>query len=138
MNSLRVVTLLSVAVLTGCGLYESMGGVPHAERKLAVPAGTQSELIFNCAEGSIRSLPEPSNWNKEITKKDLQSGVMEVGSFDEENVIGFRARVMVNDEGTSIAIKVKGAGPYYTDLGVDSAADKLLEAMKKCLAVQRK
>ena len=138
MNSLRVMTLLTLVALTSCGLYESMGGIPHAERKLAVPAGTQSQLIFNCAEESIRSIPEPSNWNKEVTKRDLEAGVMDVGGFDEKNVIGFRARVTVNDKRTSIAMKIKGAGPYYTDLGVDGAADKLLSAMKKCLAVQRK
>ena len=138
MNSLRVVILLALVAPTGCGLYESMGGVPHAERKLAIPEGTQSQLIFNCVEESIRSIPEPSNWNKEITTRDLKSGVMDIGGFKEKNVIGFRARVMVNDERTSITMKIKGAGPYYTDLGVDDAADKLLEAMKKCLAIQRK
>ena len=138
MNASRWITVLALSALTSCGLYESMGGLPNAERKFAVPAGMQSQLIFNCAEESIRSIPEPSNWNKEITKKDLESGVMDFGRFDERNVIGFRARITTDNEKNSITIKVKGAGPYYTDLGVGSAADKLVEATKKCLAIQRK
>ena len=134
MCRLKFTALFCVIVLGGCEVYESFGGVPTASDELAVPPQTTTQQIFDCAEKSIGSVPEPSNWRKDVTRRDPNAGILETGDFDKENTIGFRARLRVDPGGALARIKIKGAGPYYTDLGVDDAMITLKTNLARCLA----
>ncbi len=75
-----------------------------------------------------------NNWDDRITLKDPSGGRLETGHFPEKNVIGFRVSVQYAANATTARVQVKGAGPYFVDLGVDAAMAAFVKQTSACLS----
>ena len=134
MNTSKWITVLALAALTGCGLYESAVGIPMATTTVQTPGATSVERVFQCAETSIKHLAQPGSfWRSDVTRRDTAQGVLETGDFDKANVGGFRARITFDKGSNQVKIDLKGAGAYYKDIGVEESATDLKEEMQDCL-----
>lgn len=134
MKASRGITVLALTALTGCGLYESVVGVPMAVATVQAPPATSVDRVFQCAETSINRLAQPDSfWRSDVTRRDRDEGILETGDFDKANVGGFRARITFDKRTNEIRIDLKGAGAYYEDIGVEKSAADLKGAMQGCL-----
>jgi hypothetical protein len=114
----------------GCAMLTST-----ASDTVAVPAGTKVETVFSCVEDSVRSLhQEQSLWNDRVTRREERIGIIETGDFEDDNVVGFRVRVQFALDAGEASIRIKGAGPYFTDLGVDKALVDFGARLRACLS----
>ena len=130
----RWTTVLALTFLTGCGLYESLAGVPAATEILRAPSATSANRVFQCAETSINQLAKANNfWRSDVTRRNPGEGVLETGDFGKANVGGFRTRITFDKRNNGVRIDLKGAGAYYKDLGVDKSAGELKDRMRACL-----
>jgi len=108
--------------------------VPTASGTLDLPAGTSTATVFVCVEESVRALHRAQSlWNDRVTRRDLSAGLIETGDFDDDNVIGFRVRVRSAPGSSEATVQIKGAGAYFTDLGVDKALSDFEAGMRACL-----
>lgn len=118
--------LLGVS-LTGCA--------PSASKDLVVPAQADNQRFVSCAERSVNRLAaKDDRWDSRITHRDPAGGTLETGDFPTENESGFRVRVTRDPGKSSAHVRVKGAGAYFTDLGVDAAAEAFADTLEQCLA----
>lgn len=112
---------------------EAVGITPAKTDTLAVPSGTSTQRLFDCAESSIRGFASTdSNWLP-VVRKDVSGGVLESEDFDAGNVVGFRVRIVRKDGSDTADLDLKGAGPYFMDLGVDGAVERLKASIGACL-----
>ncbi len=110
---------------------------PAASDTIAVPAGTSVEVVFTCVEDSARSLHQgQSLWNDRVTRRDERVGIIETGAFENDNVVGFRVRARFAADAEAILVTIKGAGPYFMDLGVEKAFAEFDTRMRVCLSKQ--
>jgi hypothetical protein len=122
-------------VSTGCVMSNLPMKAPSASGTLTAPAGTSVEAVFSCVENSVRPLHrEQSFWSDQVTRRDDRAGIIETGNFEENNVIGFRVRVQFTPESKEVSILIKGAGAYFTDLGVEKALVDFDARMQACLS----
>ncbi len=121
--------------LTGCVMSNTPMKVPSAEGTLPAPAGIGAEAVLSCAETSVRTLHERNElWNVRVTRRDDGRGLLETGEFDADNIGGFRIRVQYVPESNAVRIRLKAAGPYFMDIGVDKAFADLDAQMRQCLS----
>ena len=136
LSALLLAATLAGALLAGCHANPLAMSAPSRSTMLAVPKGADSQTVIACAERSIQALARGnSHWIGQPTVKDIPGGRFETGDFDEENIIGFRVRLVVKtgEPAASAALTIKGAGPYFSDLGVDAAMKSLVDETRKCL-----
>jgi hypothetical protein len=114
----------------GCAML-----TPTASGTVAAPAGTTVEVVFSCVEDSVRSLHQAQSlWDDRVTRRDGHTGTIETGDFEDDNVVGFRVRVRFALDAGEILVLIKGAGLYFTDLGVDEALAAFDSRMRVCLS----
>lgn len=101
---------------------------------LQAAAGTTTAVLFGCAEKSIATFRESSRFWPAVSVNDPARQVFETGDYDASNVGGFRVRMTYSEEEHLAQIEIKGAGPYYTDLGVDKAMVDFKASLQTCLA----
>ena len=134
MNVPRWVTVLALTSLTGCGLYESLVGIPTATAIMRTPSATSVNRVFQCAETGINQLATPNSfWRSDVTRRNPGEGVLETGDFGKANVGGFRARITFDRRNNEVRINLKGAGAYYEDIGVEKSVLDLKGRMQACL-----
>lgn len=121
--------------LTGCVMSNTPMKAPASAGSLPVPAGIDAEAVFSCVETSVHSLHDRNQlWNIRVTRRDAGRGVIETGDFDDDNIGGFRVSVRHNPESNDVRMQLKGAGPYFMDLGVDKAFVEFDAQMRQCLS----
>jgi hypothetical protein len=127
----RLIVLAWLALSTaGCAML-----APTASDTLAAPAGTTVEVVFSCVEDSVRALHQgQSLWDDRVTRRDERIGIIETGDFEDDNVVGFRARVRFALDAGEVQVRLKGAGPYFKDLGVDKALVDFGARVRACLS----
>lgn len=107
---------------------------PAKHDTLQTPAGTTTTMLFGCAEKSIATFRESSRFWPAVSVNDPTRKVFETGDYDATNVGGFRVRMTYSEDKRLAQIEIKGAGPYYTDLGVDKAMTDFKASLRTCLA----
>lgn len=118
--------LMSAAVLAGC--------TPTASRHIPLSPSTDAGRLAACAERVVAQLARQDNrWEARVTHRDRAAGGLETGDFKSWNATGFRIRVVPDLHRREAALHLKGAGAYFTDLGVDAAADRFVAAFRQCL-----
>lgn len=120
---------LIAVTLVGCTLIE-----PSATNRFSVKPGTASEIVFACAEKTIRSLKtQQGTWRDDVTTRDVRHGLLETGRFNEVNIIGIRTQLKYNPTTGDGRITIKASGPYFADLGADPAASELAMGVSQCV-----
>lgn len=115
-------------------MNEQAQATPTQRDSLQTPAGTTTAMLFGCAEKSIATFRESSRFWPAVTVNDPARKVFETGDYDATNVGGFRVRMTHSEDSHLAKIEIKGAGPYYTDLGVDKAMANFKASLQTCLA----
>lgn len=134
-NLTSAIFLLSIALcISGCAIIETLGLMPQTSEQVSVKAGTPTSVVFLCIEKSIQALhKKQSTWCTMVTLRDEVSGVMETGYFSKPNITGFRVKVIHMFRENTVKLKLKGAGPYYADIGVSNGLANLMEEFKLCI-----
>jgi hypothetical protein len=129
--------LIAISVITsicGCSVFEFLGGEPRASGTILTNNSVSTKKALECVGSTIMKFHgTTSSWMINVTRKDEATGVLETGSFDQSNVMGFRVRAMHIREQNLITLKLKGAGPYYADLGVIQGMEELKSGVQSCL-----
>jgi hypothetical protein len=126
-NGIRPVALAACLLLTGCL-------APSASRSLDVAQDIGGGRVASCAEQTVASLArKDSRWDARITHRNASHGVVESGNFGEENESGFRVRVQLHARRNKVEIDLKGAGPYFKDMGVEDAIETFQRTFVQCL-----
>jgi hypothetical protein len=129
-----VAIALLCLLIGGCVMSAVSGKAPTASAELVPPAGADIESVFGCAERSVAALHRKNQlWNTRISRRDTSAGALETGDFPDDNVGGFRVRVRYPVDTTKIAIEIKAAGPYFSDLGADQALQSFESELGRCL-----
>lgn len=132
----RITCLLGFAtmVITGCGMFESVGVLPRKFDEISIQANTTTPIVLACTEKTIGKLAQQEkNWIPEVTKKDLSMGILETGNFEQTNVVGFRVKAEYNSERGLLKLDLKGSGLYHTDLGVADGMESLKRGIQDCV-----
>lgn len=134
MSTASLVLLLS---LTGCVMSNTPMKAPAAEGSVPAPAGIGAEAVLSCVDTSVRALHEKNElWNVRITRRDAGRGLFETGDFDDDNIGGFRVSAQYVPDADTVRLRLKGAGPYFMDLGVEKAFAELDAQMRQCLSAK--
>ncbi len=125
---------VAVAIgLSGCSLFEALGGMPHASAVVDA-GGRPTPQVFGCVEQTIVALNQQrALWTTTVTRRDEVAGVIETGNFAEPNVAGFRVRATHAPGTGRVELELKGAGPYYVDLGVAEGIGQLKAGVARCM-----
>lgn len=124
---------LATLIIGGCSVNGTPGPAPKRTDAISLPAGLDTERLFDCAESSIASFARESSSWPGVSRRDAAAGVLESGEFEEENRGGFRIR-LERTSPTAAKIEMKGAGAYFVDLGVDRAMTDFKASLATCLA----
>jgi hypothetical protein len=131
---LRGVCAVLILMTGSCAMKEATMHAPRQQARIAVISGTTTEQVFACAERELRTLAaEDDNWLDEVTLRDASSSVLESGNYADENVSGFRVRLRHRADTNTIELELKGAGPYFVDLGVETATQTFRQRLERCL-----
>lgn len=123
--------------LTGCVMSNTPMKAPAAEGSVPVPAGFGADAVLSCVDTSVRALHEKNElWNVRITRRDAGRGLFETGDFDDDNIGGFRVSAQYAPDANTVRLRLKGAGPYFMDLGVEKAFAELDARMRQCLSAK--
>ena len=117
--------LLCVAVLAAC--------VPSSRRQVSLPHALPTAQLFACTEEAITHLRAGNQAWQPVSLRDDGAGVLESGDYPQRNRIGLRIRLQHRSGSDRAQLLLRGAGPYFIDLGVDAAADELAAAIEGCL-----
>lgn len=117
--------LLCVAVLTAC--------VPTSTRQLSLPRGLPTTQLFACTEQAITHLRAGNQTWQPVSFRDDAAGVLESGDYQLRNRGGLRIRLQHRSGSDRAQLWLRGAGAYFTDLGVDTAADEISAAIEGCV-----
>lgn len=121
--------------LAGCVMSDTPMKAPASAGSLSVPAGIDAEAVFSCVETSVRLLQDRNQlWNIRVALRDAGRRVIETGDFDDDNIGGFRVSVQHDPASNDVRMRLKGAGPYFMDLGVDQAFVEFDARMRQCLS----
>jgi hypothetical protein len=134
MSTASLVLLLSS---TGCVMSNTPMKAPAVEGSVPAPAGIGVEAVLSCVDTSVRALHERNElWNVRITRRDAGRGLFETGDFDDDNIGGFRVSAQYAPDANTVRLRLKGAGPYFMDLGVEKAFAELDAQMRQCLSAK--
>ena len=123
---------LPTFMLSGCFALEA-ALEPRASALMQVPAQVTMANVFDCVQSSIPT--GQRGWlDTSVSRIDRTHGVIETGNYSRSNLIGLRTRTVFVPEARLLFLRLKGAGIYYTDLGVDQAALDLRRRVGDCLA----
>jgi hypothetical protein len=131
--STRAISWVAATILSlsGCTVFEALGGMPYKSDEIAVKQNTPTSHVFACVEQAISRLS--SNWDRNITKRDELAGVIETGNYSKSNIAGFRVRATHVRSENILEIELKGAGPYYVDIGVVEGMKNFKAELTECL-----
>lgn len=119
--------------LSGCAVVEAVIE-PRASDVLAVRADTTTQRVFDCAQASVAAVSARGrHWDTRVSRIDSARGVIETGDFARSSRVGFRSQVVHSPDAGLVFIRLKGAGPYYIDLGVDRTVLDLQSRVRECL-----
>lgn len=123
--------------LTGCVMSNTPMKAPAADGSVPVPAGIGAEAVLSCVDTSVRALHEKNElWIVRVTRRDTGRGLFETGDFDDDNIGGFRVSAQYAPDANAVRLRLKGAGPYFMDLGVEKAFAELDAQMRQCLSAK--
>lgn len=129
-----------LVVLPGCSLVDHLLArvlEPRASAVIAVPAATTTAQVFECTQAAIAVMGGMRGWrDPHVTRIDSALGVIETGPYAQPNRVGFRTRTVFVREVRLVFLRVKGAGIYYTDLGVERTTLDLEGRLRACLAAR--
>ncbi len=111
----------------------NLGPAPKRAESVALPASLETAQLFDCAASSIATFAKTSSSWPGVTHRDVDAGVLESGDFANENKTGFRVHIERTSP-TEATIQMKGAGAYFTDLGVDQAMSDFKASLSTCIA----
>lgn len=116
-------------------ITKSVFHVPMAQATTQAAIHTPTERVFDCAQRRLDELrKQDALWDAKVTLRDLSAGILETGDFSEDNVTGFRVRLAYRHTTGTIDLRMKGAGAYFVDLGVDQALAQFNQGFNTCLA----
>lgn len=129
-----ILSLAFLFLLTGCAMSNTPMKAPATAGSVPVPAGIGAEAVFSCVETSVQTLHDRNElWNIRVTRRDAGRGLIETGDFDDDNIGGFRVSVQHDSDSNDLRMRLKGAGPYFMDLGVEKAFAEFDAQMRQCL-----
>ncbi len=132
--------MCSVARLAALALILFLAGCvsPSASRKIEAPEAVTANRVVSCADRAVADLArDNTHWDPRITHRDRGRGQLESGDFGAWNKSGFRVRVELNPLRETIDIDLKGAGPYFVDMGVEEAIDAFVGKFGSCVSLGR-
>lgn len=119
----------------GCSMSEAVGQIPEATAELRVPAGVPTSRIFECARSRLSQLrAEEALWDHAVSAEDVGRGLLETGNFPDDNVSGFRVQLRHDVEAGLVSVRLRGAGAYFVDQGVDDALGEFREGFEPCVS----
>ncbi|HYQ25501.1 hypothetical protein [Stenotrophomonas sp.] len=116
-------------------MSESAHAVPESAATLHVAPQTPTQKVFECARQRLAQLGEDDAlWDHKVTREDVPHGVLETGDFPEDNISGFRLHLQHDPASGSVALRLRGAGAYFVDQGVEAGLKTFEEGFSRCLA----
>lgn len=107
---------------------------PKTDISLEVATNIATDAVFVCAERQVQALAKDNDlWILGVTRRDAATATLETGHYEDDNVTGFRIRLHHRPAAGKIDIELKGAGAYFTDLGVDAAIADFRRDLERCL-----
>lgn len=131
---LAVLLLPLAPALTGCAVFEALGGMPYAEKAVTLPPAISGATALDCVASSVQSLRERNGFWMAVSRRDDGQGVLETGQYPASNLAGFRLRARVDQPRRQLRLQLKAGGPYYVDLGAKPGVAALAAAVDACLA----
>ena len=132
-RSIAILMILPI-FLSGCGLLEYLWLVPRAQERVKFDPDLTNEEIFTAVERAALA-PELHALNRlDVSRRDVDKGLIELGPFRESNVAGYAVRAMIDRPESQLTLVVKGAGPYYSHLPVKESARHLAQDLSNALA----
>jgi hypothetical protein len=122
---LGLASALLVVLLSGCSIIEYLWLIPRASEEISIePKQSNAEILAAVESASIQA--NFPMWKlPAVSYSSLEKGVIEFGPYRQSNVAGYAVRATIDRKHNLLKIVVKGAGPYYAELPVDDAAEKL-------------
>ena len=121
-------------LLSGCALFEALGGMPYATSEIDLPLEPSTAKLFECVVSSVQQLKLLQGlWDTKVSRFDLALGVMETGDFSEAGRMGFRVRAVHVRGPHKVQLSLKAAGAYYSDLGVEQGLNQLRLRVSTCV-----
>lgn len=112
----------------------SAHAVPEAAATLRIAPQIPTPKVFDCARQRLTQLGEDDAlWDYKVTREDVPHGVLETGDFPEDNVSGFRLHLQHDAAAGKVALRLRGAGAYHVDQGVESGLKRFEEGFTHCL-----
>ncbi|WP_367380548.1 hypothetical protein [Stenotrophomonas cyclobalanopsidis] len=119
-------------------MSEPAHAVPEASATLHIAPQTPTPKVFECARQRLAQLGEDDAlWDHKVTREDVPDGVLETGNFPEDNISGFRLHLQHDAAAGKVALRLRGAGAYYVDQGVQAGLKTFEEGFSHCLAAPR-
>ncbi|HAI47500.1 hypothetical protein D3C87_775560 [compost metagenome] len=116
-------------------MSNSAHAVPEAAATLQVPPQTPTPKVFACARQRLTQLgQDEALWDHKVTREDLQHGVLETGDFPEDNISGFRLHLQHDPAKGSVSLRLRGAGAYFVDQGVEAGLKEFESGFATCLS----
>jgi hypothetical protein len=121
-------------LLSSCAVVEWFL-IPAANDTLQVRPNTSTEQVFSCAELTLKLLRQANGqWQNNITKREVSSGIFETDNFPTSRGMGFRVRLVYEPQENILEMDLKGTGLYFSDLGVDQGIIQFKEILDDCLS----
>ncbi len=115
-------------------MREAAMRAPRTDVTLEIATNIATETVFTCAERQVQALAKDNDlWISEVTRRDATTAILETGHYEDDNVTGFRIRLYHRPAAGRIDVELKGAGAYFTDLGVDAAIADFRRDLARCL-----
>lgn len=152
LRMLRIHTICSALLyslcLSGCAVYEAMGGMPYAESEITFTSQPTTARVFECIQSAISSLnPERDTtivpglvfkakqgwWATNVSRLNFDEGVLETGDYSGSNIAGVRLRAVYSQRRAVLRLQLKAAGPYYVDLGAQEHMNQLRSRVVPCV-----
>ncbi|MDR7332233.1 hypothetical protein [Roseateles asaccharophilus] len=131
---LALLLLSLTPAMTGCAVFEALGGMPYAEKTVRLPQAVSAATALDCVASSVQSLREGRGTWMAVSRRDDAQGLLETGNYPESNLAGFRVRARVDEPRRQMRLQLKAGGPYYIDLGAKPGVAELAMAVDTCLA----
>lgn len=117
-------------------MTEAAHAVPEASGRIQLPPGTTTARVFDCARQRLGELrAQEALWDHQVTHEDAAEGLLETGNFAEDNVSGFRLQLRFDQAQSSALMRMRGAGAYFVDQGVDGALQEFRAGFEACIGM---
>ncbi|CAB3673997.1 MULTISPECIES: hypothetical protein [Achromobacter] len=125
-----------IVLLGGCStsstLCDALG--PSQSATLQIPQNAATEDVFACIDrATAASTAAGREYDQGHAIRDAKTGVLETTHYSSPNTSGFRLKAEVSKRASTLALSLRGAGAYCTDLGVDQEMARLTESVSSCL-----